>query len=270
MIGSFVTRSLALVLGYAYPAYECFKTVELNKPDIELLLFWCQYWILVAVVTVFERVGDNFISWLPMYGEAKLAFLVYLWCPKTKGTTYVYETFFKPYVSKHENEIDHNLLELRTRAGDFAILYFQRIASYGQARFFEILQYVASQSQSPSQSSRARPLQRTPQKSPPQQMPPKQIRRTISLAAAQEPGEQIKQRKPSSSSPSVKAGGASSEAVARQIPSPSSQPNSETTTSTLEKEEPCPPVQETPIEEAIRVTRARLRKRAATTGPAGR
>ena len=30
--------------GYAYPAYEFFKTVEKNKPETEQLLFWCQYW----------------------------------------------------------------------------------------------------------------------------------------------------------------------------------------------------------------------------------
>ncbi|KAG6510096.1 hypothetical protein ZIOFF_028104 [Zingiber officinale] len=91
MIGSLVNRSLALILGYAYPAYECFKIVELNKPDIEQLLFW----ILVAVLTVLERVGDNFISWIPMYGEAKLAFFVYLWCPRTKVANYGQTRFFE-------------------------------------------------------------------------------------------------------------------------------------------------------------------------------
>lgn len=74
-----------------------------------------------------------------------------------QGTAYVYDTFFRPYVAKHETEIDRNLLELRTRAGDIVILYSQRIASYVQTRFFEILQYVASQSQ--SQSSRPQPPQ---------------------------------------------------------------------------------------------------------------
>ncbi|CAL9109344.1 HVA22-like protein [Musa troglodytarum] len=290
MIGSFITRSLALILGYAYPAYECFKTVELNKPDIEQLLFWCQYWILVAALTVFERVGDNFISWIPMYSEAKLAFFVYLWYPKTKGTTYVYETFFRPYVAKHENEIDRNLLELRTRAGDIMVLYFQKVASYGQTRIFEILQYVASQS--PSQSSRTRPVQRQPQ-------PP--IRRTSSTTAAREPTEQLKQAKSIPSSPTksqpqepLKAGVTPAEAVAAQLPSSSGlpgQPNTETTTlqptagdeeasqagvanatdKENPKEEANPPAQEKPIEEAIRVTRARLRKRAATAaGPSAR
>ncbi|KAI5353720.1 hypothetical protein L3X38_006614 [Prunus dulcis] len=154
MIGSFLTRGLVMVLGYAYPAYECYKTVEKNKPEIEQLRFWCQYWILVAVLTVCERIGDAFVSWVPMYSEAKLLFIIYLWFPKTKGTTYVYDSFFRPYLAKHENEIDRNLLELRTRAGDIAVVYWQRAASYGQTRIFDILQYVAAQS-----TPRPRPAQ---------------------------------------------------------------------------------------------------------------
>lgn len=63
-----------------------------------------------------------------------------------QGTTYVYDSFLKPYVSKHETEIDRNLLELRTRAGDLAYMYCHMAASYGQTRIFEVLQYVASQS----------------------------------------------------------------------------------------------------------------------------
>lgn len=58
----------------------------------------------------------------------------------------MYDSFFRPYLAKHETEIDRNLLELRTRAGDIAVLYWQRAASYGQTRIYDILQYVAAQS----------------------------------------------------------------------------------------------------------------------------
>ncbi|KAA8518477.1 hypothetical protein F0562_015951 [Nyssa sinensis] len=146
MLGDFITRILLLVLGYAYPAFECFKTVEKNKVQIEELRFWCQYWIIVALMTVFERIGDIFISWLPMYGEMKLALFIYLWYPKTKGTGYVYETFLRPYVAKHETEIDRNLQELRARAWDMAIYYWQNCANMGQTTLFQMIQYLASQS----------------------------------------------------------------------------------------------------------------------------
>ncbi|GJV66566.1 putative HVA22-like protein g [Tanacetum coccineum] len=107
IIGSFLTRGLIMVFGYAYPGNDCFKSVEKNKPDIKELRFWCQYWyyirlnlfkftgldlklyhdvfkILVAGLTVCERIGDTFLSWVPMNSEAKLAFYIYLWFPKTK------------------------------------------------------------------------------------------------------------------------------------------------------------------------------------------
>lgn len=296
MIGSFLTRALALVLGYAYPAYECFKTVELNKPEIEQLRFWCQYWILVAGLTIFERVGESFISWLPMYCEAKVAFFVYLWCPKTRGTAYVYETFFRPYVAKHETEIDRNLLELRTRAGDMVVIYSQRIASYGQSRFYEILQYVASQSQSQSQSSRPRPAQ------------PKQPGQMAAATAARQPAvsQQPPQlarapppppsptksqlQEPAKGGPASSAAGTVSAAIQPQAPpgTAASQPSlsdaaaaAAASTSTPTEGEamqvevanampmkglnPLAP-QETAMEEAIRFTRGRLRKRAATGG----
>ncbi|CAD6341873.1 unnamed protein product [Miscanthus lutarioriparius] len=157
MIGSFITGVLTLVLGYAYPAYDCYKTVELNRPEAEQLRFWCQYWFVRApfrfdadfayadftrFLTVLERVGESFVSWLPMYSEAKLAFIVYLWYPKTR-----------PYIAKHETEIDRNLLELSTRAGDMVVLYYEKVANYDQPSSDEILQYIASQ----SESERSRP-----------------------------------------------------------------------------------------------------------------
>ncbi|XP_057506242.1 HVA22-like protein j [Actinidia eriantha] len=146
MLGEFITRGLVLVLGYAYPAFECFKTVEKNKVGIEELRFWCQYWIIVAVLTVFERIGDIFISWLPMYGEMKLALFIYLWYPKTKGTGYVYETLLRPYVVNREPDIDRNFQELRARTWDLALYYWQNCTNLGQTTFFQIIQYLAAQS----------------------------------------------------------------------------------------------------------------------------
>lgn len=310
MMGSFLTRALVMALGYAYPAYECYKTVELNKPEIEQLRFWCQYWILVAVLTVFERVGDAFVSWLPMYSEAKLAFFVYLWYPKTKGTTYVYNTFFRPYVAKHETEIDRNLLELRTRAGDIVVLYWQKAASYGQTRFFDILQYVAAQSQSPP--SRPRPVQ---QRQPPlqthQAQPPAQQQAATAsrqASAAQQQATKTNQQAPSTGIPNqqqavpqatqqpmrgvpasptkgkqqqdgARVGGplqTSSSVASPSLENADSLAQTEVAAKQVEDvngralEDTSPPPQETPIEETLRLTRGRVRRRAATVGPAGR
>ncbi|PON55118.1 TB2/DP1/HVA22-related protein [Parasponia andersonii] len=140
-----------MVVGYAYPAYECFKIVEKDKPEIEQLVSWSQYWILLAMLTVFERIGDVFFSWLPLYSEAKLALILYLWSNQMKGTKYLYTCFFQPFMTQHEVEIDRNILELRTKAGNFAILYWKKALSIGQTRFLEILQSVSSHDELESQ-----------------------------------------------------------------------------------------------------------------------
>eukprot|EP00268_Persea_americana_P000647 TRINITY_DN1019_c0_g2_i1.p1 TRINITY_DN1019_c0_g2~~TRINITY_DN1019_c0_g2_i1.p1 ORF type:complete len:339 (+),score=74.84 TRINITY_DN1019_c0_g2_i1:173-1189(+) len=217
MMGSFLTRGLVMVLGYTYPAYECFKIVEKNKPEIEQLRFWCQYWILVAVLTVLERVGDTFISWVPMYSEAKLAFFVYLWYPKTRGTAYVYDSFLKPYVSKHETEIDRNLMELRAKAGDIAVLYWQKAASYGHTRIFEIMQYAAaSQSPRPHAAQQQNTgVRRPPPAAPAQPPPPKQPQ------PAQQPPSP-KQPQPAQQPPSPKQPQPAQQPLSPKQPQPAS------------------------------------------------
>ena len=57
-------------------------------------------------------------------------------------------------MAKHEGEIDRILLELRVKAGDIAILYWQKAVNFGQTRFFEILQYVSSLSVSRPKSDK--------------------------------------------------------------------------------------------------------------------
>lgn len=280
MIGSFITGALTLVLGYAYPAYDCYKTVELNRPEVEQLRFWCQYWILLAFLTVLERVGESFVSWLPMYSEAKLAFIVYLWYPKTRGTAYVYESFFKPYIAKHETEIDRNLLELRTRAGDIAVLYFHRVANYAQTRSYEILQYIASQ----SETQRPRPQAQQQQQRPP---PPRT--RQVNPAPPPVPAPSAPPMPPQPAQalvpptpPRPPVPVAPPGAVPPAQPQPAPAPEAATTngpqdTEAMQVDPPRPsvsgappplPPEETLIEEAIRLTRGRLRRRlAGGSGP---
>ncbi|KAM1031215.1 hypothetical protein FF1_034987 [Malus domestica] len=148
MVESFLPRVFVMVFGYAYPAYECYKTLENNKPEIEQLVFWCQYWILVAMLTVLERIGDALFAWLPIYCEAKFALFIYLWSSKAKGMSYLYNHFFRNFVSQHELEIDSKILELRVKTGDIANYCCQKALSYGHKGVSEIFQYVSSHSAS--------------------------------------------------------------------------------------------------------------------------
>uniref|UniRef100_A0ACD5XY96 Uncharacterized protein n=1 Tax=Avena sativa TaxID=4498 RepID=A0ACD5XY96_AVESA len=147
MAVSFIIRLLTLALGYAYPAYTCYKTLEQQPREIEQLLFWCHYWILVASLTVVERFADCAVSWLPMYGEAKLALIVYLWHPSTRGAGHVYDGYLRPLLARHEADIDRGLLELRARAMDMTTSQLKAAAALGQAWLGQAVRCVSSQLQ---------------------------------------------------------------------------------------------------------------------------
>ncbi|OAY76507.1 HVA22-like protein i [Ananas comosus] len=152
MLGEVLTKILVVLFGYAYPAFECFKMVEQRPGEIQQLRFWCQYWIIVAIVTVIEKLADTVVSWVPMYGEVKLAFFVYLWYPKTKGSDLVYETFLRPLVMQYEPDIEQRLRHLRAKSGQLIMFYIKNFSDKGTTLFLEALNYVVSQGSRVSRS----------------------------------------------------------------------------------------------------------------------
>ncbi|MED6192179.1 hypothetical protein PIB30_007710 [Stylosanthes scabra] len=96
--------------------------------------------------TVLEKLADVVVGWLPLYDELKLALFIYLWYPKTKGTGYVYNFVLRPYVSRHESDIDKTFQEWRVRAWDLAIFYWKNCTELGQNTFWQILDYLSGRS----------------------------------------------------------------------------------------------------------------------------
>ncbi|KAJ6870810.1 hypothetical protein NC652_036464 [Populus alba x Populus x berolinensis] len=81
---------------------------------------WRRTRIIIALVTVCERVGD--------------------------GTGFIYETMLRPFVTRHETDIERKLQEMKARGWDFAIYYWHNCTELGQTKFFDALQYFMSQS----------------------------------------------------------------------------------------------------------------------------
>ncbi|KAJ3671378.1 hypothetical protein LUZ60_007457 [Juncus effusus] len=148
MLGDLLTVTLTLLFGYAYPAFECFKMVETRPGQTEQLRFWCQYWTIVAMVLVFETL----LSWLPMYAQAKLAFFVYLWYPKTKGSDLVYDTFLRPFVMQYEPNIEQRLKHLREKSGQILVFYVKNFTDKSATFFLDVLHQVVHQTPPNSRS----------------------------------------------------------------------------------------------------------------------
>lgn len=63
-----------------------------------------------------------------------------------QGTGFVYQTFLRPYVSRHESEIDRQLMEWKAKGWDMFSRYWGMFAKSGHSAFFQALEYVATQS----------------------------------------------------------------------------------------------------------------------------
>jgi len=103
----FISNLLIVALGFLYPAYKCYKAIKSN--DNEQLNHWTLYWVVMATFYSVSKIAYIFISWLPLYYEAKVLFTIYIMVPQTKGAAYLYVSFLQPFLDAHEAEIDLRL-----------------------------------------------------------------------------------------------------------------------------------------------------------------
>ncbi|CAH2322267.1 receptor expression-enhancing 3 [Pelobates cultripes] len=73
------------------------------------------YWIVFALYTVTETIADLTISWFPLYYELKIAFVVWLLSPYTRGASLLYRKFLHPLLSSREREIDDYIVQAKEK-----------------------------------------------------------------------------------------------------------------------------------------------------------
>ncbi|XP_048454185.1 receptor expression-enhancing protein 1 [Rhincodon typus] len=83
------------------------------------------YWIIFALFTTAETFTDLFLSWFPFYYELKIAFVIWLLSPYTKGSSVLYRKFVHPTLSSKEQEIDDYLSQAKDRSYE-AVMQFGR------------------------------------------------------------------------------------------------------------------------------------------------
>ncbi|XP_016016157.2 receptor expression-enhancing protein 2 isoform X4 [Rousettus aegyptiacus] len=74
------------------------------------------YWIVFAFFTTAETLTDIILSWFPFYFELKIAFVIWLLSPYTKGSSVLYRKFVHPTLSNKEKEIDEYITQARDKS----------------------------------------------------------------------------------------------------------------------------------------------------------
>ena len=118
IMGALLSRPVCHFLAYLYPAYQSFKAVRANDPELHTQ--WLVYWIVNTVFTVGELFSDQLLAWLPLYYECKIAFVARLVLPRFKGASVLYEKFLAPYLARHEAAIDSRIDEAGRKVRAFS------------------------------------------------------------------------------------------------------------------------------------------------------
>ncbi|XP_009284251.2 PREDICTED: receptor expression-enhancing protein 2 [Aptenodytes forsteri] len=103
-----------LLFGTLYPAYSSYKAVKTK--NVKEYVKWMMYWIVFAFFTTAETLTDIVLSWFPFYFELKIAFVIWLLSPYTKGSSVLYRKFVHPTLSNKEKEIDEYITQARDKS----------------------------------------------------------------------------------------------------------------------------------------------------------
>uniref|UniRef100_A0A8C3KJL1 Receptor expression-enhancing protein n=1 Tax=Calidris pygmaea TaxID=425635 RepID=A0A8C3KJL1_9CHAR len=113
MVSWMISRAVVLVFGMLYPAYYSYKAVKTK--NVKEYVRWMMYWIVFALYTVTETITDLTVSWFPLYYELKIAFVIWLLSPYTRGASLIYRKFLHPLLSSKEREIDDYIVQAKER-----------------------------------------------------------------------------------------------------------------------------------------------------------
>ncbi|XP_048369454.1 receptor expression-enhancing protein 4 isoform X2 [Sphaerodactylus townsendi] len=145
MVSRILCSLVVLLFGMLYPAYASYKAVKTK--NIREYVRWMMYWIVFALFMATETVADIFISWFPFYYEIKMAFVVWLLSPYTRGASLLYRKFIHPTLSHKEKEIDQFIVQAKERG-------YETLVSFGK-RSLNVAATAAVQAAAKSQGALA-------------------------------------------------------------------------------------------------------------------
>jgi len=80
-----------------------------------------------------EVFTDFLLYWIPFYYAFKLAFLLWMMLPQTKGAKFLYDSFLKDFLKKNESKIDQALDDAKRTVGSISGEFVAVTAEIGAA-----------------------------------------------------------------------------------------------------------------------------------------
>jgi receptor expression-enhancing protein 5/6 len=81
--------ALCNLVGFVYPMYASMKAIKSTTKEDDTQ--WLTYWVIYALFNVIESITSILLCWIPFYFYVKIAFLIFLMHPTTKGAQKIFE-----------------------------------------------------------------------------------------------------------------------------------------------------------------------------------
>ncbi|KLO20756.1 hypothetical protein SCHPADRAFT_934569 [Schizopora paradoxa] len=109
MSAHIVSRVFGAWFAFLLPGFRTFQAVyhkPQNEADFER---WSKYWSVMAVVIAAEYTVEWLVSWFPFYWEIKTLVLLFLSLPQIQGSTWVFDSYLAPIISKNEAQLEAHI-----------------------------------------------------------------------------------------------------------------------------------------------------------------
>ena len=95
---------LTNLLGVAYPAFMSFNALESEGTDDDKM--WLTYWVVFGLFTIADEFAGFILGMIPFYYVLKVAMLIWMFHPTSRGSITIYNSFVLPFLQKYQNQID--------------------------------------------------------------------------------------------------------------------------------------------------------------------
>ena len=100
---------ITTLIGVVYPAFASFIALETEEKEDDKQ--WLTYWVCFGFFQIIDCFGGIILQFIPFYFFLKVAFMVWLFHPKTMGALWLYNNYMQAYVKKYRSQIEKGIKE---------------------------------------------------------------------------------------------------------------------------------------------------------------
>jgi len=108
LLGPLISAPLITIAGVVSPTYNSLKSLQAQEEGARVR--WLQYWLIFALVSPVLSFLDLCSGFIPLYFEAKVAFVLWLSLDQYQGASLLCKKYLEPLLMQHQNTIDETLV----------------------------------------------------------------------------------------------------------------------------------------------------------------